>query len=187
VSAVDLLERGMQLGRDALEEARRATGDVRLPAASCGCDIPPPCWYPKDAGDVVSHVCPGGSATLRLRITNCGPSSRVVTVSVTRENVEVSPARLDLGPMERGEVTVTRTVPKEGEFSDEALVWVNGCHRHFVRWTVKSAKRGTNACHEVSVSDCPDYLHHWYDHFYCAHPCPAGDDRQPRTSARRAA
>jgi hypothetical protein len=189
-AVVDLLDRGVQLGRDALEEARRATEGVRLPSAAggCGCDIPPPCWYPKDHGEVVSHVCPGGTAVLRLRITNCGPTDRTITVQVPKSKADVSPAKLDLGSMERGVVTVTRDVPKEGEgFSEEALVWVNGCHRHFVRWTVKSATRGTNACHELSIDDCPDYVHHWYDHFYCAHPCPGDVRRSAATTAKTTA
>jgi hypothetical protein len=21
------------------------------------------------------------------------------------------------------------------------------------------------------VEDCPDLIHHWYDHFYCPRPC----------------
>jgi hypothetical protein len=24
------------------------------------------------------------------------------------------------------------------------------------------------------VEDCPDLLHHWYDHFYCNRPCTHG-------------
>ena len=26
-------------------------------------------------------------------------------------------------------------------------------------------------CHEVRVSDGPDHVHHWHDHFYCNRPC----------------
>jgi hypothetical protein len=28
----------------------------------------------------------------------------------------------------------------------------------------------------VEVEDCPDLIHHWYDHFYCDRPCT---DRKP--------
>jgi hypothetical protein len=28
------------------------------------------------------------------------------------------------------------------------------------------------SCPEVEVDDCPDNIHHWYDHFYCERGCP---------------
>jgi hypothetical protein len=28
---------------------------------------------------------------------------------------------------------------------------------------------------EVEIEDCPDLIHHWYDHFYCERPCPSRD------------
>ena len=170
---VDFVDRGVRLGRDAMEMARGAELPG-LPASSCGCDIPPPCWYPKAAGEVTSHVCPGGTATLRIRITNCGPTARTIQVEGGKE-MKVEPATLQLGPMERGVVTVSQEV-KDGQ---EHLIWVHGCHDHFIRWTVETAKRGSDSCHELEVEDCPDYLHHWYDHFYCAHPCPGGRRLQP--------
>jgi hypothetical protein len=27
------------------------------------------------------------------------------------------------------------------------------------------------------VDDCPDYQHHWYDHFYCHRHCTQDDQR----------
>jgi hypothetical protein len=53
----------------------------------------------------------------------------------------------------------------------ETLVWVLGCNAHYLRWGVKVAENGADSCHEVKVDDCPDYVHHWYDHFYCNRPC----------------
>jgi hypothetical protein len=170
---VDFVDRGVRLGRDVMESAR-GVELPGLPASSCGCDVPPPCWYPKAAGEVTSHVCPGGTATLRIRITNCGPTARAIQVEGGKE-MKVEPATLQLGPMERGVVTVSQEV-KDGQ---EHLIWVHGCHDHFIRWTVETAKRGSDSCHELEVEDCPDYLHHWYDHFYCAHPCPGGRRLQP--------
>ncbi len=175
---VDMLDRGMRLSVDAMDAARERTRGgfelPSLPSASCGCDIPPPCWYPKAAGDVTSHVCPGGTATLRIRITNCGPTARTVQVEGGKE-MKVDPPTLQLGPMERGVVTVSQTV-SDGQ---EHLIWIHGCHDHFIRWTIETAKRGSDSCHELEVEDCPDYLHHWYDHFYCVHPCQGGRRLQP--------
>jgi hypothetical protein len=50
-------------------------------------------------------------------------------------------------------------------------VWIHGCVEHAVRWTVRVAGRGGDSCNELDIDDCPDYVHHWYDHFYCARPC----------------
>jgi hypothetical protein len=145
---------------------------------SCGCKIPPPCWMPQNAGCVVSHVCPGSPAVLCIRITNCGPTDRTIHLDDAGKNaVKFEPGALALGPMETGVVTATLTATpasssgacEEGE--QAALVWIRGCKDHYVRWTVKTVKRGAACCHEISVEDCPDFIHHWYDHFYCARPC----------------
>jgi hypothetical protein len=32
-------------------------------------------------------------------------------------------------------------------------------------------------CNEVEINDCPDMIHHWYDHFYCHRHCQ--DQRTP--------
>jgi hypothetical protein len=169
---VDLLDRGVRLGVDAMDAMRdRTRGGFQLPrmgTCSC-CDIPPPCWYPKAAGEVTSHVCQGGTATLRIRVTNCGPTARKISVEGEKE-MKVDPPSLQLGPMERGVVTVSLAV----QSGQEHLIWIHGCHDHFVRWTVETSKRGSDSCHELEVDDCPDYLHHWYDHFYCVHPCAGG-------------
>jgi hypothetical protein len=144
---------------------------------SCGCKIPPPCWMPQSAGCVVSHVCPGSPAVLCIRITNCGPGERTINVDDAGKNVVTfKPNVLTLGPMETGVVTVTLASSagscEDGDREQNALVWVRGCKDHYVRWKVKTVKRGaTSCCHEICVEDCPDFIHHWYDHFYCARPC----------------
>ena len=81
---VGLMDSAVRMGEGLLDafQGRRTTGLVsalqravpRMPMAGrgCGCDIPPPCWMPKELGEVRSHVCAGGTATLRLRVTNCG-------------------------------------------------------------------------------------------------------------------
>ena len=182
---VDFIDRGARLGADAVDAVRERTRGgfefPRLPSSSCGCDIPPPCWYPKSAGEVTSHVCPGGTATLRIRVTNCGPTAGTIQVE-GEQDMKVDPPSLQLGPMARGAVTVSLGVPAEQAGGQERLVWVHGCHDHFIRWTVETAKRGSDSCHELEVEDCPDYLHHWYDHFYCVHPCRGGARIQPAPS-----
>jgi hypothetical protein len=185
-SFADLAARAISLGIDAsrtmrtavpVDRLRSSLGDLRSPFDQVpmpsfdifrapGCDVPPPCWWPRAGGEVESFVCEGASATLRVEVTNCGPTPRRFEIEAPKE-VTVTPGQLDLGPMERAVVTLRR------EGAGEAVVWVRGCYEHFVRWTVEVSSRGSSTCHEVQIEDCPDYRHHWYDHFYCERPCPA--------------
>jgi hypothetical protein len=141
-------------------------------ASGCGCDIPPPCWAPKPMGCVESGVCPGATATVRIHVTNCGATARTMTFQAVGLGVTFAPASLALGPMERGRVVATVTLPADAELGStrEVLVWVRGCHDHYLRWTLHAWSSGECGCEEVHVSDCPDYVHHWYDHFYCNRP-----------------
>ncbi len=184
----DLVDAGMKVGADLLETVGsvRLSGFETLPTAlstlsptqRCGCAIPPPCWVPRQLGEVTSHVCPGGTATLRIRVTNCGVSQRTIAAEAAPKEtgVSVAPGKLALGPMERGVFVASRSALATAATGEEheALLWVHGCHDHVLRWTVKVARRGTDCCHEIDVDDCPDLVHHWYDHFYCEHPCTHG-------------
>ncbi len=182
----NLIEQSANLSFDLLNSFTSTTptldlSGMKLPAlltpSSCGCKIPPPCWMPRSAGCVVSHVCPGSPATLRIRVTNCGPMARTISFDdAGKSQVTFQPGKLTLGPMETGAVTATLAVSSSQDEGGEqsALVWIRGCVEHYIRWTVKTVKRGAVACcHEISVEDCPDFIHHWYDHFYCARPCPS--------------
>lgn len=186
----DLLQVGTKLGMDLLDVLvsrgsgmmSQLTASTRCrscgsPAGSrgCNCHIPPPCWAPLPLGEIRSHVCPGGTAVIRFCIENCGTATRQYRAEVAGApaGVTVSPHTLTLGPMERGVVAVSATVAasaKTGE-SHEYLIWIRGCREHYLRWTVAASNRGTDCCHEIVVEDCPDLIHHWYDHFYCEHRC----------------
>lgn len=186
----DLFDEGMRIGIDLLDSLSRGRTSMmgptmsemlegmtsRLrPAGSCGCTIPPPCWAPQSAGEVRSHVCPGGTASIRIRVTNCGTTHRDFTIDATGQTagVIVTPSSLSLGPMERGFAVASAATPADAASGQEreVLLWVRGCREHYLRWTVKVAARGADCCHEVDVDDCPDLIHHWYDHFYCERPC----------------
>jgi hypothetical protein len=172
-TGTELLQILRASGSDLTSKVAPALKGLNLPRSRCGCDIPPPCWMPKELPEVCSHVCLGASATLRLRITNGGMAARTISVQAD-SGASVNPASLQLGPMQRGSITVTFTVPATACDNDrtEILIWVNGCNRFYLRWTVRVSRRGCDSCHEVDVEDCPDYIHHWYDHFYCPRPCP---------------
>lgn len=188
----DLIDQGARVGMDLLESLSPSRMPLtmggtlrdlmrRLPRMpSCSCAIPPPCWAPQPLDDVASHVCPGGTATIRIRVTNCGTTSRDVELQLagTLTGITVTPSSLSLGPMERGFAVASGTLPADSAIGQEfeMLLWVRGCQDHYLRWTVKVARRGTDCCHEVDVDDCPDLIHHWYDHFYCERPCVHGGD-----------
>ncbi len=88
--------------------------------------------------------------------------------------VEFDPAGLTLGPEERGYSAVSFDIPPEAEPGEvrEFLVWITGCKQYFLRWRVRVARSCGGPCPEVEVDDCPDLVHHWYDHFYCERLCP---------------
>jgi len=149
--------------------------------AGC-CEIPAPCWVPQPLGECVSHVCPCRTACIRLVVTNCdAASSRVINVEATGKYAKVSPAQLVLEPLERGTVEVCISVPGEAEPGSklESVVRIHGCREYYLRWTVSVGTIGFDSRHEIEVEDCPDLVHHWYDHFYCRRSCrhvqtPAG-------------
>jgi hypothetical protein len=176
----DLVERGLAAGTSMLDTLARSPTVSSLQAraprlGTCSCHIPPPCWMPREHGPVISHVC-CGTATLRLRVTNCSIQETTVTVEAkgaAASRIAVSPSSLSLSPLERGVISLTLTSTSDDEKGTEleSIVWIHGCLEHAVRWTVKVTGRGGDACHELDIEDCPDYVHHWYDHFYCARPC----------------
>jgi hypothetical protein len=194
----DMLDLGVRMGRDvltALRSDRPATSALnvlRSDAANiplsglmpsmrtCGCcEIPPPCWMPRELCRVVSHGCAGAKAQLRLRITNGGLGTRTITVEATGASagmVTIDSPSLVLGTFEQGTVTASVTIPDQGASAVDVLLWVHGCKDYVVRWCIDVSDGGCSSLHEVDVEDCPDYIHHWYDHFYCARPCNNSQD-----------
>jgi hypothetical protein len=162
------------------EDCCRKVSGPRQPSA-CGCEIPPPCWYPRHAGDVRSYACAEHEARLRVRVHNGAPQAATFTVECdTADGIEIDEATFQLGPMERKTVVIKLTA---GEHERDHLVWVRGCYDHYIRWTVGGSCRCGDACHEIDVADAPDYLHHWYDHFYCHRPCPSHREAGLATAA----
>lgn len=181
-----LVEQSAQLGIDFVESLASSSPQLLKnlgnltsaggPLSHCSpCDIPPPCWMPRPLCDVTSVGRPGDTASLGFVITNCTMALRKVTVFTTTKNAGLtfSSASLDLAPMERGEIRVSHLIPTTAPVGSkrEILMWVLGCKLHFLRWTIMVASIGANTFFEVDVKDCPDYIHHWYDHFYCPRPC----------------
>src|SRR5262249_43969322 len=139
---VALMDAAFRVGEDLLDalQGRRTTGLVstlqravpRLPMAAlgCGCEIPPPRWVPRQLGEVRSRGCAGGTATVRMRVANCGGGARQIAVEARADaaGVTVDPPRLALRPLERGVVVASLSVPAKAGVGEEreALIWVRG-------------------------------------------------------------
>lgn len=177
-----MTQAGLESARIVLDALNRISGIVSasnplltLQKQSC-CDIPPACWLPRNFGNIESRSCRRGTALLRIKVSNCRPTPGEVRVHArtdARLDIKVTPDRAMIGPMECKWFTVIVTIPEdacEGEQYD-LVVWVSGCNDHFARWAVTVAEGASGTCRQLEVEDCPDYVHHWYDHFYCDRPC----------------
>jgi hypothetical protein len=145
-----------------------------LTAAKPACVVPPPCWMPRSLGECVSYVTNCNTATLRVVVTNCDRVARTIGVRIDgAEGVTVSPEPTTINPMNRATFEVSMRIPENTDSGKqfESLVWVDGCNQHYLRWTVVTGPAAFDSCYQIAVNDCPDYRHHWYDHFYCARPC----------------
>ena len=191
----DLLDQTFSASLEVLKVLNKASADLtsqigpqlkslnlsslNLPKLGGCCEIPPPCWMPRQLIPLTSHVCPGATALVCFQITNCGIERRTITAQAD-QNATVTPASLNLEPFQRGVITMSYAVPAGSNNGDstEIRVFVFGCKSYFLRWTVQTSTRGCACCHEVDIDDCPDLIHHWYDHFYCQRPClPQGRDQ----------
>ena len=158
---------------DIVEIGRRLAGAV--PARSGSCSIPEPCWMPRTLGDLVSVVAPCRTACLDIVVTNCDRSDRRITVAYDGDlkDVTISDPDFVLGPFRRRTVSVCLVLPEDAARNQrfDGVVWVRGCREGYLRWSIRASSFGIDSRHEIEVEDCPDYVHHWYDHFYCARPC----------------
>ena len=180
--AIELMARaGFDAVRMYLDTIEALAGSVAAATPIFGkqrscCDIPPACWLPRSFGTFESRACPCGTALLRVQVTNCRPTTSKVGIQVSGNSgldLKVTPESASLGPMERKWFTVAASVAEgacKGE-SYELVVRVSGCNAHYARWTIAVADGTSGTCIEARVDDCPDYVHHWYDHFYCDSPC----------------
>ncbi len=151
---------------------------VRCGPRSC-CDIPEPCWMPRRLCDCTSHVAQCHSACINVVIENCDRNRREVVVGAIGDDaklVTVTPDKVALSPFERKTVKICLSVPDDAPTGHiyEVVILVRGCRDYVFRWSVSVGTLGMDSCHEVEIEDCPDYLHHWYDHFYCHRPCNEG-------------
>ena len=141
-----------------------------------GCEIPSPCWEPRPAGSCTLTLAPGSSGTIYVNVSNCGWTRQTVAITALGKLagwVTFEPTSMYLGPQETSTFVVTVRVPdgmQAGARMSGPII-LRGCVDHFIRLSVIVDKCAGITCCDVNVSDCADYVHHWYDHFYCSRPC----------------
>lgn len=182
-----LINAQLLLGREVLKvltgaggSALDKLGGMRLPKGHSCCEVPEPCWMPLGLGEVRCALKPGDKGTVCLVVTNGDFRPHNYQFAATGKSatfVSFSQAAAVLGPKERIAVTATFTVPQERKDEDcrcldhDLLLWVRGCRNHYLRWVIDEVAQSKPCCHEVQVADDPDYVLHWYDHFYLPRPC----------------
>ena len=140
------------------------------------CTIPTPCWLPQPSGKCVLTLAPGDSGVIALRVENCGWVPRTYVISATGHLaglLTIVPTTFLLHPLEVATVFVKVTVPAAALPGTMVVgpVLIRGCRIHFVKVVVHVAAVSVPVKCEHTVCDCPDNIHHWYDHFYCPRPC----------------
>jgi hypothetical protein len=186
-----IIEAGAKTGIDVLKSLSGASPaalsgvvdwiSAHAGAVECCEEIPPPCWMPRPLCDVVSYGKTGNETTITFVITNYSMATRTISILTTTPSAALtfSATELMLGPMARGSLEAKYTFPSGLPASGtEVLLWIKGCRLHFLRWIIKPGPISADTSYEVSVRDEAEYLHHWYDHFYCPHPC-LPDERVP--------
>jgi hypothetical protein len=96
--------------------------------------------------------------------------------------LKFEPTTIVVDPQGTETYLVTVRVPagiKPGQ-SISGHILVRGCDDHFVRLNITVAECAGTACCDIQIEDCPDHIHHWYDHFYCPRPCRNISARDPQ-------
>jgi hypothetical protein len=140
------------------------------------CDIPPPCWEPQPAGTCRLAIPPGCVGKVRIHVANCDWTRHVVVARAMGRMagwMTFDPTTLVIDPQEQRTIVVTVKVPSDAAPGQTIAspILVYGCNDYVVHVEVSTSECASRICCDVFVRDCPDHLHHWYDHFYCARPC----------------
>ncbi|CAN5698047.1 hypothetical protein BH23GEM9_BH23GEM9_19650 [soil metagenome] len=161
---------------DAPVRMATALAGAATQATARGCEIPPPCWQPRRAGSCHMTLTPGGTGILRIHVTNCEWSRQVAGINASGKLagwLTLNPTMVVIEPQETATIVVTVHVPANMKPGVRltGLLLVRGCLDHAVRLEVTVADCAQCAVCDISIQDCPDHIHHWYDHFYCPRPC----------------
>jgi hypothetical protein len=86
------------------------------------------------------------------------------------------PTTVVVGPQEQATIRVTARVPDRAlaGHSVSGPLLIRGCNDYVAQLAIRVAECTRPPCCDLFVRDCPDHIHHWYDHFYCPRPCRHG-------------
>ncbi|HXJ03437.1 MAG TPA: hypothetical protein VNH44_19610 [Micropepsaceae bacterium] len=177
----DVVAAQFSLGKEVLNVLTKGTNSalsglsgVKMPKLHSCCEIPEPCWMPKALGEIKCQLTAGSTGQVKLIVTNNDFRAHTAVAQSAGKDaglVQFTPSQIALGPKERTTIVAQCTAPQEAG-TYEMVVWVSVCSDHYLRWTVEVGNTQNACCYEVTVDDTPDYVVHWYDHFYCPRPCP---------------
>lgn len=142
------------------------------------CEVPPPCWEPRIAGTCEVRAGPECKGSIYLHVSNCDWAAHTIVVTVTGAIaglVSIVPTTLVVGAQEEATVILTFAPPERPAVLLAGAVFVHGCNEHVVRVKLGLANGSAATRCDVHINDCPDHMHHWYDHFYCPRPCRHAD------------
>lgn len=167
-----------------LSNAKDSLGNIKIPKSSSCCDIPEPCWMPVNLGDICCQLKPGDTGEICFMICNedFHPHDYTVTAAGTHSSlVQIHEKQFTLSPKACHLVSTRFIMPVANERSDrnsccehndyDLVIWVQGCRNHYLKWHINANAKSKACCHEINVSDIPDYELHWYDHFHVIRPC----------------
>ena len=140
------------------------------------CEIPTPCWLPQPSGKCVLTLAPGDSGIIALKVENCDWVPHTYVISATGHLaglLAITPTTLLLHPLEVATAFVKVSIPATALPGTTVVgpVLIRGCRIHAVKVVVHVAAASLAVKCAPKVRDCPDNIHHWYDHFYCPRPC----------------
>ncbi len=152
----------------------------------CGesCEVPPPCWYPKEVARISTPIDNAGVARIHVRVRNGGPRSQQVRIH--GDNVAVDTVDISVPPATERVVTASVIRSAASSYGGSAVssgalerhvLWIVGSQVQYVSWNIDpdAASQATEPL-IVDVVDQPKHQHEWYEHFYC-------DRRRPLVAA----
>lgn len=188
-SRANLLGEALGLMLIAPAQIAAALAELATRRVTSPCEIPPPCWEPRRLGKCTLVLPPDTTGTIRLHISNCNWQRQVVVLGATGPLATLAtlvPSTRVVEMQSEALMGVRIHIPAEvkpGRVISGGIL-VRGCLNHFLRVEVRVAECAVDTCCDVTVKDCQDQVHHWYDHFYCARPCHTVTARTPnRTPA----
>lgn len=105
--------------------------------------VPPPCWVPVRLHDRSTHVHAGGTATLRVHLTNLGPGDQNYEITTNTAAVTPSTPTIQLGPLEHADIVLELPIAAGTPHGPIApvVITIEGCKTYRLRWLIHVSPR----------------------------------------------